>query len=74
MVIIDEEYTGREGAIKGMLLNYIRTVEPGFHSEAITFSRIGKHSPAHHKAYAIYVGDAEPDHEVSSEELTALLG
>ncbi len=74
LVIIDEEYTGHEGAIKGMLLNYIHSVDSGFQSEAITFGRIGKQSPAHHKAYAVYTGDAEPDHQVSSDELTVLLG
>lgn len=73
LVIVDEEYTGHEGTIKGMLLNHLRRIDPYFPTRGITFQRIGKQSAAHQKAYAVYVGDAEPDHEVRSEELIALL-
>ena len=74
VVVIDQEYIGQEGNIKGMLLNYIRKEYPDFPKENIVFRRIGKRSPAHRKAYATYVGEIEADHKVEREELLALSG
>lgn len=39
-VTIDREYTGLEGIIKGMLLNHLRKLDPGFPKEGIAFGGI----------------------------------
>src|SRR5260221_7538022 len=37
MVIIDTEFKGLDGVIRGMLLNYLRGIVPDFPKEAIIF-------------------------------------
>jgi len=73
-IIIDIEFDGHEGAIKGELLNYIRVLIPDFPKGAIVFTHIGKHSPAHFKAYDTYAGKLEPDYIVTQSEIVKLLG
>ena len=72
-IVIDTEYTGRESDIKGMLLELIRCIEPGYLAERITFRRIGKRSPAHNLAWETHRGKRRPDHTVTEEELLNLL-
>lgn len=71
-VIIDEEYVGHAGTIKGMLLNYIRRIQIDFPKEKILFRRIGRKSKAHQKAYSTFVGNIKPDYKVTTDELLRL--
>ena len=73
LVTIDTEFTGLEGHIKGMLLRYIRRIDPSFSKDKITFRRIGKGSRAHLKAIETYRENLKPDRVVTQEELLALL-
>jgi len=70
-VIIDREYSGKEGIIKGMLLGYIHQVDSDFPKEKIMFGPIKKE--AHEKAYSTFTGNQGPDRKVTAEELIALL-
>src|SRR5207302_1055943 len=72
-VIIDREYSGHEGDIRGILLNYLRTIIPEFPKESIVFREI-KHSAAHWKAHDTLKGTLKPDHIVSLGEFMEMLG
>jgi hypothetical protein len=74
MVIIDIEFKGLDGVIRGMLLNYLRGIVPDFPKEAIIFRSIGKHSTAHYKAYDTFTKKLKPDYTVSEAEFMELLG
>jgi len=73
-VVIDTEYTGYEQDIEGMLLNYLREVEPGFSKERLVFQQVGKSSPAHKRAILVHRGEAKPDRVLKMEDILAVLG
>ena len=72
-ITIDVEYTGYDADIRGMLLHYIRGIEPDFDKERLVFYTIGKKSPAHRLALATYQGKVEADKQIGEEELLAVL-
>ncbi|OGF57735.1 MAG: hypothetical protein A2Z21_00890 [Candidatus Fraserbacteria bacterium RBG_16_55_9] len=77
--LIDNEFSGKEREIRGRLLNYIRTIDPGFAKERIVFGRMGRNSPAYKiaragrraRAEGSIIGDAEL---ISAEQLLTVLG
>lgn len=72
-IIIDTEYTGREADIRGMLLTRIRPTDPQFAKSRLVFRQIGKASPAHDLALAVYRGVRPADHVVTFDDLLAWL-
>jgi len=74
-IVIDTEWPDErsQASIKGMLLNYIRTVVPGFHKDQIAFRQIGKKSGAHKLAYAVHKRRDKKPFEVEEGELLSLL-
>jgi len=68
-MIIDLEYPGYEGVIKGGVLAHIRKRDPAFPKEAILFQAIGKRSEAHKLALYTFRGNIAPDKVVSVREL-----
>ena len=72
LVTIDQEYPGREGDIKGMLLRLIRASGKEFEKERIVFHRVGK-SAAHFKAYGVYKGFRKADRILTAEDILALI-
>lgn len=72
-IIIDIEYLGREHDIKALLLRLIWKLDPNFDPDKIQFAPIGKDSPAHIRAYAIFAGDNTADREARFEDLEELL-
>ena len=73
-IVIDTEYTGYEPDIEGMLLNYLRDVEPGFSKERLIFRQVGKSSPAHKRAIAVHRGEGKPDRVLKIEDFLVVLG
>jgi len=73
VITVDTEYSGKEAEIRAMLLNHIWKMDPTFSKERIVFRRVGKKSPAHRKALAVYRGDEEPDRKVRTRELLRLV-
>jgi hypothetical protein len=73
-VIIDTECTGYEPDIEGMLLNYLREVEPGFSKDRLIFRQVGKSSPAHKRAIAVHRGEVKPDRVLRIEDFLVVLG
>lgn len=72
-ITIDADFTGYEGELKGMILNYVRRERPRFSKRDITFASIGKKAPAHRKALRVFRGEELPDHEITLRELERLL-
>ena len=68
-VVIDMEYTGHEKNIKNMLLSLLWRDNPDFDADNITFGYVGKKSPAHKKALAIYRGKARADRIITARDL-----
>jgi hypothetical protein len=64
--MIDKEYEGYENDIKGMLLNFIRRIDPNFDKNKIMFIRISKDSKVHEIALRT-LRDEIPESEVISE-------
>ena len=73
ILIIDIEFSGREGDIKGMLLRHIRKIRPDFSKDRIQFQNIGKKSKAHIIAYKIYKREAGADRIIKAEDVLSLL-
>jgi hypothetical protein len=72
-VVIDQEYPGKESQIRELLLNHIWKVSPSFSRERIVFGQIGKKSPAHRKALAVYRGQAQADRKIRARDILRLL-
>jgi hypothetical protein len=73
LVTIDQEYPGREGDIKGMLLRLIGQSGKRFEKGRIVFHQVGKESAAHFKAYGVYKGLHEADRTLSAEDILGLV-
>lgn len=71
LVMIDVEYPGHEAMIKQHLLNLLWRAKITVPAARIRFRHIGKHSGAHERAKAVFVGAAEPDKTVELEEILA---
>ncbi len=74
IILIDDEYTGQQPAIKSRLLLYLERSKAAVSPDVIRFGRVGKSSPAHRLAIAVHRGRRAPDHIVTTGELWALLG
>ena len=73
LVIIDNEYEGREEDIKGNLLRVIWKDYPNFDKRLVKFSRIGKKSNAHRIAYQTFVGKLAPNKIITEKEVEKLI-
>lgn len=68
-LIIDVEYHGHDGRIKEHLLNLCRRHHIPFDPQSISFHRVGKKSPAHDLAIAVFRGERKPHRELYPEEI-----
>ncbi len=66
---IDTEYTGHEQDIRSMLLNLLWRDDPDFDADRIIFGYVGKKSPAHKMALAVYRGKAKADRMLKADDL-----
>jgi hypothetical protein len=73
VITIDAEYPGHEAEIRAMLLNHVRKIAPTFSRHQIVFGEIGKKSPAHCKALAVYRGAEKPGKRIGASELLRLV-
>jgi hypothetical protein len=69
LIIIDTEYTGHEKSIKNMLLALLWRDNPDFDADNIMFGYVGKQSPAHKKALAVYRGEAKANRTLTARDL-----
>ena len=68
-VVIDTEYTGHEKNIKNMLLALLWRDDPDFDADNITFGHVGKKSPAHKEALAVYRREAKANRTLMARDL-----
>ena len=68
-VTIDMEYPGHERDIRSMLLNLLWRDDPDFDADNIAFGYVGKKSPAHKKALAVYQRRAKADRTLKADDL-----
>ena len=73
ILIIDQEYPGHEGNIKGMLLRMASRRGIFLHKDQIIFQEIGKKANAHFWAYGVYAGKRRADRTLTTRELMELL-
>ncbi len=73
-VTIDVEYLGKDADIRGNLLYHIYRHGLMLHKDQIAFRPLGKRSPAHTRALAIYRGEYKPNRRITTDELSELLG
>lgn len=69
IVVIDEEYTGKNHIIKNLLMEMMGKKLP-----EIRFGRIGKKSMAHCRAYGVATGKIKRNANVKVVKLTDVLG
>ncbi len=69
VVIIDTEYIGREGDIKGMLFRMARRDNLDLEPDQIQFRQVGRKSSAHIIAIGVFRGEKAPDKVVTVAEL-----
>jgi hypothetical protein len=72
-VEIDEEFTGKEATIKGILMRLARQRGIELPKRMIGFGRIGKTAGAHKRAIAVTRGQSKPERYVTEAELFALI-
>jgi hypothetical protein len=72
-IVIAVEYEGYENEIKGWLLSHIYQVDPAFDKARVRFQRVGKESPAHQRASAVFRGQEPPDQVITEQALLSAL-
>ena len=73
LILIDEEYYGRNNLIKSILLSYIRKKQPNFDSKIISFGNLGKKSNAHHLAIETFREEHKPNEIITEKQIWKLL-
>jgi hypothetical protein len=72
-ILIDREYAGLDRDIKTQLLYLLRKEGISVNADQIAFGHIGKKSPAHDLAIAVYRGETKADRTIEAAELLAVL-
>ncbi len=73
LVVIDVENEGHDKIIRRLLLRQIRKVRENFPPDAIVFEQIGRKSPAHKKALAVFQKKEQPARRIRARELLRLI-
>lgn len=68
-VTIDTEYAGHERDIRSMVLNLLWQDDPDFDAGNIIFGYVGKESPAHEKALAVFHKKTKADRTLKADDL-----
>jgi len=72
-ILIDREYMGLDRDIKTRLLYLLRKEGISVDADQIAFGYIGKKSPAHDLAIAVYRGQSKADRIIDTAELLSAL-
>jgi len=73
LIIIDDEYHGKNKLIKSILFSYIRTKNKEFNNDLIRFDTIGKNSNAHHIVIETFRKEHQPNEILNEKEIWGLL-
>jgi len=74
LAIVDTELLGLDAQIKEHTINLLRRKGVSVYPDMLTFRQIGKNSPAHHLAWRVFRGLAQPDKVLTAIEILAELG
>ncbi|MBX3064142.1 MAG: hypothetical protein KF726_14285 [Anaerolineae bacterium] len=69
LITIDPEYEGYEALIKDRILTLCRKHGISADKHQITFERVGKNSPSHTVALAVFRGDKLPNRRITAEDV-----
>ncbi|MBI2654293.1 hypothetical protein HYX02_05805 [Candidatus Woesearchaeota archaeon] len=69
IITIDNEFSGRENDVKGILLNLIWKINPKFDKRDLRIKEIGKKSRAHEIAKKVHNKEIKSDRIISKKEL-----
>lgn len=73
LIIIDDEYHGRNNIVKSILISYIKENYRDFDEKMIRFSQITKNSNAHHVAIETFRGEHKPNEVLTEKQIWRLL-
>ncbi len=73
LIIIDDEYYGKNNLIKSILVSYVQLNHLSFNTDLIRFDRIGKKSNAHHIAIETFRGEHKPNETLTENQIWRLL-
>lgn len=73
LIMIDDEYHGRNNLVKSILVSYIRRKYKDFDERLIQFRNIGKNSNAHHVAIETFRGEHKPNDVLTEKQVWRLL-
>jgi hypothetical protein len=73
-VFVDTEYPGYDDIIKNRVITLLRATGLTVHRHQIVFRRVGKESPAHKLAYAVFSGKRTADKVITDEDLLTTFG
>jgi hypothetical protein len=73
LVTIDLEYPGHDAVIKNRVITLLRNAGISVEKDQLTIGQVGKKSPAHELAYAVYAKKQAADQVVTAEEIVALV-
>jgi hypothetical protein len=68
-VFIDPEYPGYDGMIKNRVMSLLEQAGKPVEKHQLIFKRVGKKSPAHKAAYAVFKGLRSADRVITAREL-----
>ncbi len=69
LIVIDDEYQGKNNLIRSILIGLIKADFPNFDSKIIKFGNIGKKSNAHHLAIETLRKEHKPNETISIETI-----
>jgi len=69
IITIDNEFSGRENDVRGILLNLIRKINPNFDKRNLKISEIGKKSKAHEIAKKVHNNQIPEDKIITKSEI-----
>lgn len=73
LIIIDDEYHGKNNLIKFILISYIKRIYKNFDEKLIRFSTITKNSNAHHIAIETFREEHKPNEVLIEKQIWRLL-
>lgn len=73
LIIIDDEYHGKNKLIRDILISYIKIEYGEFDGDLIRINLIGKNSNAHHIAIETFRGEHKPNEILNEKEIWGLL-
>lgn len=73
LIIIDDEYHGKNNLVKSILISYIKRKYKSFDEKLIKIALITRNSNAHHVAIETFRGEHKPNEVLTEKQIWRLL-